>query len=33
MGRNDSFLDKLVKLSIIARNVGPTLLRILCDGN
>ncbi|MFG0631409.1 hypothetical protein [Pseudomonas sp. xss_2] len=33
MGKNDSFLDKLVKLSIIVRNVGPTLLRLLCDGN
>ena len=28
MGKSDSFLDKLVKLSIIVRNVAPTLLRL-----
>ncbi len=33
MGRIDSFLDKLVKLSVIVRNIGPTLLRMFCDGN
>lgn len=34
MGKNDSFLDNLVKLSIIVRNVGPTLLRIFAsEGN
>lgn len=32
MDRTHSFLDMLVKLSIIVRNVGPTLLRIFCNG-
>ncbi|BBT41442.1 hypothetical protein WP8W18C01_37830 [Pseudomonas putida] len=31
MGKSDSLLDKLVKLSIIVRNVAPTLLRLFCS--
>jgi len=33
MSKTHSFLDMLVKLSIIVRNVGPTLFRMFCNGN